>query len=187
MKRLFQLGSSSEAAEIAELAIVLPIVLSMIFAIFSFGRAYNIYSTITRAAQEGARVAVAPVCATCSGVACGGGGGGTSQFPCDSTVVQAVDDALIASHIDITQIIDPLTTPNPAACPTPAPAKTCAKATGTHIYICRNVVLNTNANSAMQSCGTIVTFAYHYQFVPIPFFAQRSVNIPALAQMQVEY
>lgn len=186
MKKLFQFARSCEAAEVAELAIVLPIVITVIFAIFSFGRAYNIYSTITRAAQEGARIAVAPVCATCPPLSCGGGGG-NSQFPCDATVVQTVNDALIASHLDTSQVIDPLTTPNPAACPLPAPAKNCARATGTHIYICRNVVVNTNSNTGLQSCGTMVTFAYHYQFLPIPFFTQQSVNIPAFAQVQVEY
>ena len=170
----------------AELAIVLPIVISLIFAIFSFGRAYNIYSTITRAAQDGARVAVTPICASCSPTACTGGGG-SGQYPCDSVVVQAVNDALNASHLDTSQVIDPLTTPNPNVCPAPAPAKSCAKASGTHIYICRNVALNTNTNTSFQSCGTIVTFAYHYQFLPIPFFTQQSVNIPALAQVQVEY
>lgn len=186
MKKLCRILLGSEAAEVAELAIVLPIVISLIFAIFSFGRAYNIYSTITRAAQDGARVAVTPVCATCAPVTCTGGGG-SSQYPCDQTVVQAVNDALVASHLDVTQVIAPLTTPSPPACPAPAPASNCAAASGSNIYICRNVALNTNTNTAMESCGTIVTFAYHYQFLPIPFFTQQSVNIPALAQVQVEY
>lgn len=185
MKKFFQIALASEAAEVAELAIVLPILLSLIFAIFSFGRAYNIYSTITRAAQDGARLAVTPVCATCGPTTCTGGG--SSQYPCDSAVVKVVDDALIASHLDVNQVIAPLTTPSLTACPAPAPASACATASGSNIYICRNVVLNTNTNTGFESCGTIVTFAYNYQLFPIPFFTQRSINIPASAQVRVEY
>lgn len=185
MQKLFRLVRSSDAAEIAELALVLPIVVTFVFAIFSFGRAYNVYSTVTRAAQDGARVAVTPVCATCSPITCSGGGG--AQFPCDTTVVQAINDVLIASHLDVNQVIAPASPPNPAACPAPAPAKSCATATGSNIYICRNVAINTNTNTGLQACGTIVTFAYNYQFLPIPFFAQRSINIPAAAQVRVEY
>ena len=42
-------------AEIAEAAFVLPLVLVLIFGIMWFGRAFNIYSTLNRAAQEAAQ------------------------------------------------------------------------------------------------------------------------------------
>ncbi len=47
---------SSEAAEIAEAAMVLPVVFIFLLGIIWFGRAFNIYSTITQAAQQGAIV-----------------------------------------------------------------------------------------------------------------------------------
>ena len=45
-------------AELVEAGFVLPILLMLLLGIFSFGRAYNVYQTITRAAREGARMAV---------------------------------------------------------------------------------------------------------------------------------
>ena len=184
MKKLQTVIGDSGGQEIAELAIVLPILLSMIFGVFSFGRAYNIYSTITRAAEEGARVATAPVCATCAALACG-------TFPCDATVTQAVSDILNASHLDsrqITQLVPSTLTD----CPLPAPPHACTTPTlpngsGT-VSICRDVVLNKNTpNPALQSCGTIVSFQYSYQFIPMPFLTLNSINIPAQAQVGAEF
>ncbi len=57
-------ASDSTGAEIAEAAIVLPLVFMLLLGIYWFGRAYNIYATITYAAREGARAATAPTSAT---------------------------------------------------------------------------------------------------------------------------
>src|SRR5438045_3302176 len=56
----------TRGAEIAEAAAVLPVMFMILLGIFWFGQAFSLYGTLTRAAQEGARAAVAPVCATCS-------------------------------------------------------------------------------------------------------------------------
>lgn len=53
-------------AEIAEAAFVLPLVFVLIFGIMWFGRAFNIYSTLNRAAQEAAAAAAVSDCATCA-------------------------------------------------------------------------------------------------------------------------
>jgi Flp pilus assembly protein TadG len=50
-------------AELVEAALVLPILLMLLLGIVSFGRAYNVYQTITRAAREGAKQAVLTPCA----------------------------------------------------------------------------------------------------------------------------
>jgi Flp pilus assembly protein TadG len=50
-------------ATILETALVLPILFAVIFGILEFGRAYNIYQTVTNAAREGARYSVAPFAA----------------------------------------------------------------------------------------------------------------------------
>lgn len=185
MKKLLQIVADGNAQEVAELAIVLPILFSLIIGIYSFGRAYNIYSTITRAAQAGARLAVAPACVTCSGYTCGGIG---SAFPCDGDVSTAVKTVVVASHLDVTKIAQPSTKPNPPACPDPNLSKSCAAASdGSNVYICRNVVLNTTSNTALQACGTIVSFQYPYEFLPVPFLSRISVNIPATAQTRLEY
>ena len=48
-----------------EFAFVMTFLMTLLLAIISFSRAYNVYQTITRAAREGARMAVLPTCATC--------------------------------------------------------------------------------------------------------------------------
>lgn len=182
MSKLSRLLPDTHAAEIAELAVVLPILFTMIFAIFSFGRAYNVYSTVTRAAEEGARVAVTPVCATCSSPACSLAA--DPQFPCDATVAASVTDVMNASHLDPAQIIAPLPPSPVGGCPPPAPA-TATCTTASNIEICRDVLLNPSSSPA--ACGTAVRFRYTYQFLPIPFSTVQSINIPATAQMRVEY
>src|SRR5262252_10978307 len=64
--RIRTLIRDTRGAEIAEAAAVLPIMFMILLGIFWFGQAFSLYGTLTRAAQEGARAAVAPVCATCS-------------------------------------------------------------------------------------------------------------------------
>ena len=59
-----QSARDTRGAEIAEAAIVLPLVFMLLLGIYWFGRAYNIYATITHAAREGARAATAPTSAT---------------------------------------------------------------------------------------------------------------------------
>ncbi len=46
---------------------ILPLFFMIFLAILWFGQAFRIYGTITRAAREGARAAVAPVCTTLRG------------------------------------------------------------------------------------------------------------------------
>src|SRR5882762_11726098 len=65
IKTTSRLARETRAAEIAEAAVVLPLVFMLMLGIFWFGQAFSIYGTITHAAREGARAAVAPLCATC--------------------------------------------------------------------------------------------------------------------------
>ena len=55
---------STEASEIAEAAVVLPLVFMFLLGIVWFGRAFNIYSTIQQAAQQGALAAARPTCSS---------------------------------------------------------------------------------------------------------------------------
>ena len=84
--RLRRAWKETQAAEMVEMALVIPALLALLIGIFWAGRAYNIYETITRAAREGARVAVAPSCSTCG-----------DAFPTSSTVKTAVTNSLAAS------------------------------------------------------------------------------------------
>lgn len=189
MKKLLKFLADCEAAEIAELAVVLPILFTMIFGVFSFGRAYNIYSTITRAAQDGARFAVAPKSATDpASFSCGGT---ASRFPCPSDIADKVNETILASHLDPTQVsrVVPSST---ASCPDPAPAPLCTTqnlgSTSGEIYVCQNVLLNVATTTpALQACGTIVSFHYSYKFLPVPFIQLNAIEIPARAQVRMEF
>lgn len=175
----------AEAAEIAEAALVLPLMFMILLGIYWFGRAYNIYATVTRAANEGARVAATPLCATCS-TTCSGS---TSSFPCDAAVVTAVSSVLQASKLDPTQIN--AYTPyapaaNPTFCSNPAPAVTPACTTSGNVSICRGVQLNTAGDP--QECGSLVSFKYPYQFfLPFTSLNMQLINIPAASEMRMEY
>src|SRR5437870_1326455 len=115
IKRIARKLESTDGAEIAEAALVLPLVFMFLLGIIWFGRAFNIYSTITQAAERGAITAARPTCA----VGCG------SNFPSDIAVDNSVFAVMQASSLDPSQIILP---PDPPAqdCPDPIPNHTCS-------------------------------------------------------------
>jgi Flp pilus assembly protein TadG len=80
--------AEERGAEVVEMAFVLPILLLLLIGIFWGARAYNTYETITRAAREGARVAVVPSCATCG-----------NTFPTSSTIQTAIDNVLLSNNL----------------------------------------------------------------------------------------
>jgi len=52
--------SSEKGAELVETSLVILLFILLVSGVFEFGRALNVYQTITNAAREGARFAVAP-------------------------------------------------------------------------------------------------------------------------------
>jgi TadE-like protein len=171
MRRILRQLGRADGAEIAEAALVLPVVFLFLMGIVWFGRAFQIYATITRAAQQGAIVAARPACA----VGCG------NSFPSDTTVENSVNAVMQASSLDPSQIIKP---PNPVVqdCPDPVPAHTCS---GANITICRQVVLNPASTPAQ--CGTIVTFHYPFQFIlPFSSLNMQPIVLKAQAQSRME-
>jgi TadE-like protein len=182
----FRFVAKTYGAEIAELAIVMPLVFTLILGIYSFGRAYNIYSTVTRAAQDAARLAATPVCANCSQPSCPGP---PTQFPCDATVTQLIADELRSSNLDPNQVSE-LALTTRGGCPPPAGTTTTCTApalpgTTAKVDICRDVVFNSSGTT--RACGTTVSFQYQYEFVPVPFIRMNSFGIPARAQVRTEY
>ena len=81
-------------AEIAEAAVVLPLLFMLLFGIMWFARAYNIYTTVNRAARQGALAEAANNCATC-------GNASRSSTDIRDNVVYPI---LIASHLDPGQV-----------------------------------------------------------------------------------
>ena len=163
--------SSAEAAEIAEAAMVLPLVFMLLLGIVWFGRAFNIYSTIQQAAQQGAITAARATCVTCG-----------NDFPNNGEVQTAVDAVLKSSNLQASQI-KASANPGLISCPPPAPVGGCTKTAG-NIWVCRTVRLN--ATQPFQ-CGSVVSFQYPFQFyLPFTSLNLQQVVLSAQAQSRME-
>jgi len=162
-------------SEIAELAMVLPVMMLVFLGIFWIGRSYNIYSTVNHAAREGARVAVEPPCGTC----------GTTWD--SAAVLNAVDSAvsnsLRADRLNPAAIKAPNPVPSPQNCP--GLTATCT-ATSHNITVCTNALV-TPITASPQECGVLVEFTYPLDLTPIPLMsAFGTAQIAARAQMRSE-
>ena len=172
--------SSEQGSEVAEAAVVLPILFLVLFSVYWFGQAFNTYGTINHAARQGARTAAVPGCASC-GASCNWMG---TNLPCDAQVADAVGDALVAAHLDPTQAQPLVPSPPPAPCPGAVPPGVCTTASG--LYICRNVALDPSSGSP-QVCGVIVSFQYPYQLsLPFSSLGSQPILLNGVAEMQGE-
>lgn len=90
-KRLFK---ETAGQEIAEAAVVLPVLFLIVFGILWFARAFSIYSTLNRAASAAAVAGASSTCATCS------------NLPMTPGAVQTniVNPILVAAHLDPAQV-----------------------------------------------------------------------------------
>jgi Flp pilus assembly protein TadG len=163
---------STQGAEIAEAALVLPVVFVFLLGIVWFGRAFNIYSTIQQAAQQGAIAAARPQCATCPQ---------QSTRQSGTAATNAIFAVMQASSLDPNQIIS-VTGSGPLC------------ATHRKVTICREMLLNNTTASAQpqpcsstptpsQLCGTMVTFQYPFQFT-LPFTSLNFSKVTLTAQAQ---
>ncbi len=174
LKRIVSQLESTEGAEIAEAALVLPLVFMLLLGIVWFGRAFNIYATITQAAQQGAIVAARSSCGTCSS---------PNALPNPATVDGAVVAVLNSSNLQSGQI-KPAPNPSLQPCPGPAPPGACTL-TGNNIWVCSSVLLN----SATQppQCGAMVSFQYPFQFyLPFTSLNMQQIILSAQAQSRME-
>ena len=183
MLRIMRKLGREDGAEIAEAALVLPLVFMFLLGIVWFGRAFNIYSTVTQAAQQGAATAARPACATCGQPVDNWNG---TTFPGDTTVENSVFAVMDASSLDRSQIIMYL--PMAITCPPPAPPGNCGT-TGNGISICRSVLLNPSGAvpPPPPQCGTIVSFQYPFKFnLPFTSLNMQQIVLKAQAQSRME-
>jgi len=148
-------------AEILEMAIVLPVLLTLMIGIFWFARAYNIYETITRAAREGVRAAVVPSCATCGNSFATGSGNGYcgSGNPAPSDGIDsAISGSLAASSLD------------------PCSA-------GVVITVNQHQKLNLDPNNPNAE-WTVVNITYPFKFT-LPFTSLNLSSVPISTQVQM--
>jgi len=179
------LARSTRGAEIAESAMILPLLFMLVMAIFWFGQAFRIYGTITHAARQGARAAVAPVCATCAAA---------SSTQNALNAISAVNSALAAAKVDPKQVQAP--SPVPALCPCGSSSSSCtavqceANASTSNVCVQPNVQLSyTSVLGGAGACGTSVSFGYRYPYhfvIPYTTLDLGNITLPARAQMRVE-
>jgi len=150
---------------------VFPLLFTLLLGIIWFGRAFNIYSTIQQAAQQGAITATRASCATC---------GNTPSS--DTAVYNAVAAVMQASSVDPTQIPVNSNPPTPLSCVDPFPVLTCPSTN--KITICRQALLNRPVSATqIPQCGTIVSFQYPFRF-SLPFTSLNFQNTILSAQAQ---
>jgi Flp pilus assembly protein TadG len=176
-KTASRLTRETRGQEIAEAALVLPIVFMLMLGIFWFGQAFSIYGTITHAAREGARAAVAPPCATCSA-------------PLDSpavaqNAVDALKNALLVAKLDPAQSKKyPVTPPALISCIDGSAAK-CDGKQLTNAGVC--VQQPVQLTSAGSECGISVSFQYPYQFwLPFTSLNKQRIFLQGQARMRLE-
>ena len=174
VKRIARRLGSTDGAEIAEAALVLPLVFMLLLGIVWFGRAFNIYSTIQQAAQQGAITAARASCVTCGNAPNG-------------NVYSTIAAVMQASNLDPAQIV------NPGAAPTGC-------TNSGNITICQQVLLNPTSNptqiqtcgyppapSPSQICGALVRFQYPFQFyLPFTSLNNQKIILSAQAQSRME-
>lgn len=174
----------TRGTEIAESAVILPLLFMVLMAIFWFGQAFRIYGTITHAAREGARAAVAPTCATCA-----------ATTPAQNAV-NAVNNALIAAKLDPNQVQKPATPPVLYLCGSQG-NPSCGSAVSCNYVGISNICVQTNVQlsscsvtpAGEASCGTSVSFGYKYPYhfsIPNTALDLGNITLRAQAQMRVE-
>jgi Flp pilus assembly protein TadG len=162
---------NADGAEIAEAAVVMPLVFLLLLGIIWFGRAFNIYSTITQAAQQGAITAARASCATC---------GNSFTTSVDNTVTAVIQ----ASNLDPNQI--QANTPSVLSCANPTVAATCTTSSK-NITVCQQALLNAPASTQAPQCGAVVSFQYPFSFyLPFTSLNLQQVILSAQAQSRME-
>jgi len=174
MRMLKSATRSAAGSEIAEAALVLPVVFVFLLGIIWFGRAFNVYSTIQQAAQQGALVAARPTCATC----------GNAQAAVGA-VTATVEAAMNASSLNPGQIM--ASNPKPILCPSPPYASAKCSTASDNVAVCFNTQLNALQSGSQTSqapvCGTLVSFQYPFQFY-LPFTSLNLTQVILTAQAQ---
>jgi len=179
VKQLRKMIRGSSGSQIAEAALVMPIVFLMFLGIFWFGRAFNIYATINHAAREAARQAATSSCALCGNV----------DFSSNADPVAiVVAKTLQASKLDPTQVS--LVTPSFCICGNLSCQQQvqCAPVSAGQPQICAqfNVQLNPLATTP-GSCGVSVAFRYPYKaYLPFTSLNLQQIYLPTQAQAKSE-
>lgn len=171
---LRRLADETRGAEIAEAAAVLPVMFMFIIGIFWFGQAFSIYGTITRAAQDGARAAVAPQCVTCA----------AANSPA-TNAYNAIQADMAAAHLNVSKIVPLSSYTNPA--PLDCRYGSAIACTNTGNVCVQMYVTISHTSGTGAVCGAEVSFEYPFQFsLPFTSLNNQIIKMKAAAQVRME-
>jgi Flp pilus assembly protein TadG len=191
----------AHGSEVAEFAMILPILFLLLIGIYWFGQAFRIYGAITNAARDGARAAANPPCTTC----------GATYNPTASAWA-AIQNDLQAADINSSALRPPNTPPAVCACGgaatgctattvpcdssqsnicvqgVTAPAVPGGNPSVGYIQLSQTGTLVGNGQAGgAGECGISVSFQYPYTFwLPGTSLNNQTVNLRAQAQMRAE-
>ncbi len=177
-------------AEIAETAMILPLLFMMVMAIFWMGQAFRTYGSLANAARAGVRAAVAPICTTCTATTV------TSPAQIAQTAAQ---NALAAASVNAANLLPNTQWTPPTLCQCRSGAAACT-ATSSAVVPCDTTVTNMcvqenvqltypNGQGGMYTCGTSVSMRYQYPYnftIPLTSLNLRNIQLPGQAQMRAE-
>jgi Flp pilus assembly protein TadG len=176
LRTLRALADDTRGAEIAEAAAVLPLMFMILLGIFWFGQAFSIYGVITRAAQEGARAAALPYCATCTG-----------SSTAVTNAVTTVQNTLSTANLNPSLAQYPATPPSFNACTIGSGGSTSCSGSSSNVCVQMPVQLSNTTAGATGVCGVSVSFQYPFQFwLPFTTLNNQQVWMTASARVRLE-
>jgi Flp pilus assembly protein TadG len=172
--RLKRVIGDAGGSQIAEAALVLPIMFMLLLGIYWFGRALNTYETINHAAIEAARAAATHTCATCS----------PSNVPLTADqVASVVQQALQASSLN-----PALVTHSAASLQACTGGTITCQALSGPTSVCLAAPIQLSPLTGAEACGVYVSFQYPYQFyLPFTSLNLQQIQLNASVQMRGEY
>ena len=189
MNRFKKIAIDTVGTEIAEAAFVLPLVFLFLLAILWFGRAFNIYSTVARAAKEGVMTASQASCASCG-----------NTFSSNQAIADAVEKVVKSDHLRLSDLrtYSPPFSCQPTTAPTCVTTVTASAGQSFNLQVCKGAPITCGAgapsgcgSSTPPACGsdpllgTRVSVGYSFNFT-LGLSGLPAVTIPAAAQTGTE-
>lgn len=167
MKNWFQVWRKDEAAEIAEFAIVVPILFFLVLAMFWLGQAYNISNNLNKAVTDGLAAALKNSCATCGNAAA-----------TNLQIADAIERAFQAGNLKSGNLTSFSPTPT---CPSPIASVTSSSGVTYNVEVCTGLALWPGSTVL----GTRVAMQYRTP-ISSPVGAFRNLTLSAVVQGRPE-
>lgn len=149
--------TQERGAEVVEFALVFSLLMMLMLGIVVFARAYNVYQTITRAAREGARMAVLPASIYDQTK-------GANQYIDNSVTYSSPNSAIFDDYIK--------------------PALEAASLNPALVTDYVQKVAWLDPNDPQPECGAIISFAYPFE-LDLPFTSERMMTLSLHTRVQM--